>query len=78
MTVALGKGEQYVKAKLPKLKTEIKTRFLSFKKKFEEAKDISEHQLKQVHEQLQNLKAKLDDDSPFENLLEGCIQLSRL
>ena len=70
VTVALGKGEEYVKAKLPKLKTEIKTRFLSVKKKFAEAKVISEHQLNQVPKQLENLEAKLDDDSPFENLLK--------
>ena len=45
VTVALGKGEEYVKAKLPKLKTEIQTRFDTLKKKFDEAKDMSEHQL---------------------------------
>ena len=31
---------------------------------------ISEHQLNQVPKQLENLEAKLDDDSPFENLLK--------
>ena len=55
---------------MPKLKTKIKRRFLSVKKKFAEAKVISEHQLNQVPKQLENLEAKLDDDSPFENLLK--------
>ena len=70
VTVALGKGEEYVRSKLPKLTTEVETRFLSMKKKFEESEVISEHQLNQIQKQLENLEEKLADDSPFENLLK--------
>ena len=70
VTVALGKGEEYVKAKLPKLKTEVEERFSSVKNKFEESEEMSKHQLNQIQKQLENLEAKLADDSPFEKLLK--------
>ena len=70
VTINLGKDEEYVKAKLPKLKAEVESRFATIKEKFEESEDISGHQLNHIHKQLENLETKLADDSPFEKLLK--------
>ena len=70
VSVAFGRGEEYIKAKLPKLKKEIETRFEVVKKKFEETEEMSTRQLYHILKQLDGLVDKLADDSPFENLLK--------
>ena len=70
ISVAVGKGEEYVRTKFPKLIAEVESRFKSIKEKFSEAENMSVNQLSQVSKQLENLESKIDDKSPFENLLK--------
>ena len=76
ISVALGKGEEYLKSKLPKLKDEVEKRFSAVKTKYEEGKNLSENQLKQIRKQLESLEAKVGDDSPLENLLKDAYGIS--
>ena len=69
-TAGLGKGEQYVKDKIPKLKSEFESRFQVVKENFESEKATSEHSLQQLYMKLQDLERKLEEDSLFENLLK--------
>ena len=75
VSVAQGKGKAYIVAKFPKLKAEIEKRFSNIKKKFEEGKDLSQHQLDQMLKQLDSLENKVGDDSPFEKLLRDAYEL---
>ena len=70
-SVASGKGVEYVKIKLPKLIAEVDLRYKKLKDKFDENSTMSEHQLSQLHKQLEALQLKVDDSSPFENLLKS-------
>ena len=69
VTVNFGRGMEYLQDKLPSLKTEVETRFKNLQEKFE-AENISERNLKQLYKQLESLEEKLDDKSPFEQLLK--------
>ena len=69
-SVHSGKGEEYVKAKLPKLKEEVDLKFKKIKDKFDTTMDLSEHQLNQLVKQLEDLMSKIDDKSPFESLMK--------
>ena len=69
-SVSSNKGEEYVKAKLPKVKTEIETKFNSIKVQFESGAKMSEYSLNQILKQLDSLLAKIDDNSAFEKLLK--------
>ena len=64
------KGEEYVKAKLPKVKTEIEAKFIAIKIQFESGTNITEYSLNQILRQLESLLGKLDDNSAFEKLLK--------
>ena len=55
ISVAVGKGEEYVRTKFPKLIAEVESRFKSIKEKFSDAENMSENQLNQVSKQLENL-----------------------
>ena len=70
LSVNSGKGEEYVKAKLPKLMEEVASRYSKLKEKFDSDADMSEHQLNQLVKQLEALLSKIDDRSPFESLLK--------
>ena len=68
ISVAVGKGEEYVRTKFPKLIAEVESRFKTIKEKFSDAENMTENRT--VSRQLENLESKIDDKSPFENLLK--------
>ena len=57
-SLASGKGEEYVKAKIPKLMNEVDTRFAKIQKKFTKGEINTEHNLIQTLKQLEALESK--------------------
>ena len=70
-SLASGKGEEYVKTKIPKLMSEVDTRFAKIQERFTKGEINTEHNLIQTLKQLEALESKIDDDSKFENLLQS-------
>ena len=70
VSVHSGKGEEYVRAKLPKLVEEVDSRYKKLKEKFDTSESLSEYQLNQLTKQLEALMSKIDDGSSFESLLK--------
>ena len=70
LSCAVGRGEEYIKGKLPKFRTDMDSKFETLKEKFESADNLTEHQLNQILKQLEHLETKIADDSPFEKLLQ--------
>ena len=74
-SIVLGKGEEYIKKKLPKLKTDIDGKFAAIKKKIDDTEDLSSNQLNQLKRQLESLVSKLEDNSPLENLIKDAYSI---
>ena len=60
VSVHSGKGEEYVRAKLPKLVEEVDSRYKKLKEKFDTVENLSEYQLNQLTKQLEALMSKID------------------
>ena len=72
------RDEEYIKAKLPKIKKDVETKFNAIKSNFESVDSHTEHSLNQILKQLESLLAKVDDDSPLEKLLRDAYDIPDL
>ena len=72
------RGEEYIKAKLPKIRRDVDTKFQTIKSNFDSVDSSSEHALSQILKQLESLLAKVDDDSTFEKLLKDAYDFPEL
>ena len=65
-SAVVGKGEDYVKKKVPKIKKEIEDRFSILSDNFHSGKTTSLEGLKELCSKLENLEEKLSDSGSFE------------
>ena len=69
-SAALGRGEDYTKEKIPKLKSEIEDRFKIVKDDFESGMFTSKETLKELYDKLENVEGKLSDGGSFDLILK--------
>ena len=69
-SAALGKGEEYAKKKVPKLKKEIETRYNNIVDNFQNNKVTSLEGLSELVKKLENLEEKLSNSGSFDAILK--------
>ena len=76
-SAAVGKGEDYVKKKVPKIKKEIEDRFSILSDNFHSGKTTSLEGLKELCSKLENLEEKLSASGSFELLLKELLPFDK-
>ena len=75
-SIALGRGPEYAKEHIPKLKLKLEKEFTAVKEKFDEGKYTTVVQMNEAYKLLEEIKMKLSSDSSkFEKLMLDLSQL---
>ena len=76
-SAALGKGEEYLKTKIPILRKEVENRYKTIKEQFESKSYTTESSLQDAIKKLESIDNKITEDSTFEKLLRELFEFSR-
>ena len=76
-SAALGRGEQYLRTKIPILKTEIENRYGVVKEQFEAKSYTTENALQDAIKKLEIIDKKITEESTFEKLLRELFEFSK-
>ena len=77
-SVALGRGEQYLKTKIPILIQEVENRFKLVKDQFDAEAYTTENSLQDALKKLESIDRKITEDSTFERLLRELFDFNRV